>query len=103
MHSNSNVSSVSCVHEWLDIYTEVDGTDVSELISTPFAGRYCGAIPPRTRISLYGGIAIGFYSDKKYNASDGTRFRGAYGFLTEGQDRNHIYMQRLEMVFADAN
>jgi len=68
------------------MYTEVDGTDVSELISTPFAGRYCGHIPPRTRISLYGGIAIGFYSDKNSSEEgDNIRFQGIYTFIKEGK------------------
>lgn len=71
----------------MDVYTEVDGTDVTDLISTPFGGRYCGQIPPRPRISLYGGIAIGFYSDK-VNASTGDeddrRFVGTYTFFSEG-------------------
>ena len=71
-----------CVHEWVDLYTEVEDTDVSDLISTPFGGRYCGKIPPRRRISLYGGIAIGFYSDK--NSTEEGIFKGTFAFINEG-------------------
>lgn len=70
-----------CIHEWVDIWTEVEGTDLTDLITTPFSGRYCGKIPPRKRISLYGGIAIGFYSDK--NSTDEPIFQGTYSFINE--------------------
>jgi hypothetical protein len=59
----------------------VEGTDPTDLITTPFSGRYCGKIPPRKRISLYGGIAIGFYSDR--NVTDETIFHGTYSFINE--------------------
>ena len=74
-----------CVHEWVDLYTEVEDTDVSDLISTPFGGRYCGKIPPRRRISLYGGIAIGFYSDK--NTTEEGIFKGTFAFINEGMQK----------------
>lgn len=77
-----------CVHEWIDLYTEVDGTDVNDLITTPFAGRYCGLIPPRPRISLFGGIAIGFYSDRNVTDDDEVRFSGKYSFISDGK---HFY------------
>ncbi|XP_021958123.2 uncharacterized protein LOC110854036 isoform X3 [Folsomia candida] len=72
-----------CIHEWVDIWTEVEGTDLTDLITTPFSGRYCGKIPPRKRISLYGGIAIGFYSDK--NSTDEPIFQGTYSFINESR------------------
>ncbi|CAG7826262.1 unnamed protein product, partial [Allacma fusca] len=80
-HFNVRGTPPECVHEWIDLWTEVEDTDVSDLISTPFAGRYCGKIPPRRRISLYGGIAIGFYSDK--NTTEEGIFRGTFSFITE--------------------
>ena len=37
-----------CYHEHLDLFTEIRRPDVTSLIETPFGGRYCGKIPPRS-------------------------------------------------------
>ena len=65
-----------CVHEYMDVYSEVQRPDPAELINSPFGGRYCGHIPPRRRISLYRTIALGFYTDKNITTPDifGGRF-----------------------------
>ncbi|XP_012138287.1 tolloid-like protein 1 isoform X2 [Megachile rotundata] len=54
----------ACVHEYVDLYTEIRSENVTKLVDTPFGGRFCGPIPPRRRVSLYQGIAISFYTDK---------------------------------------
>lgn len=69
----------SCVHEYMDVYTEIRSDNASKLIDTPFGGRYCGPIPPRKRVSLYQGIALSFYTDK--NVTLPTLFSGWYTFI----------------------
>lgn len=63
------------------MYSEVQQPDTSELINSPFGGRYCGLIPPRRRISLYRALALGFYTDK--NASHPELFSGIYAFIND--------------------
>ncbi|TGZ54007.1 Uncharacterized protein DBV15_11939 [Temnothorax longispinosus] len=53
-----------CVHEYMDIYSEIRSENTTKLIETPFGGRFCGPIPPRRRVSLYQGIALSFFTDK---------------------------------------
>uniref|UniRef100_T1IVJ3 CUB domain-containing protein n=1 Tax=Strigamia maritima TaxID=126957 RepID=T1IVJ3_STRMM len=67
-----------CNHEYLDLYTEIDDPH-SDLITTPFGGRYCGRIPPRKRISMYHVLIIGFYTDKP--TVDDFVFTGMYEFI----------------------
>lgn len=69
----------ACVHEYMDVYTEIRSDNASKLIDTPFGGRYCGPIPPRKRVSLYQGIALSFYTDK--NVTLPTLFSGWYTFI----------------------
>ncbi|XP_023718957.1 bone morphogenetic protein 1 isoform X3 [Cryptotermes secundus] len=71
----------ACIHEYMDMYSEVQQPDTSELINSPFGGRYCGLIPPRRRISLYRALALGFYTDK--NASHPELFSGIYAFIND--------------------
>jgi hypothetical protein len=71
----------SCVAEYIDIYAEVQSPDPAELINSPFAGRYCGPIPPRRRISLYRAIALSFYTEKFEVTPD--LFEGRYSFINE--------------------
>ncbi|XP_046405387.1 tolloid-like protein 1 isoform X1 [Ischnura elegans] len=73
----------ACIHEYLDVYAEVEDTEASELINSPFGGRYCGPIPPRRRISLHRTLALGFYTDKNYTTAD--LFRGRYLFINDSQ------------------
>jgi len=65
----------------MDVYSEVLQPDTSELINSPFGGRYCGPIPPRPRVSLYRALALGFYTDK--NASHPELFSGIYTFIND--------------------
>ncbi|XP_067008195.1 bone morphogenetic protein 1 [Anabrus simplex] len=65
----------------MDVYAEVQQPDPSELINSPFGGRYCGPIPPRRRISLYRTLALGFYTDK--NATYPALFSGRYAFIND--------------------
>jgi len=65
------------------VYTEVEDTDVADLINTPFSGRYCGKITPRRRISLYGGLAIGFFSN--LGDPEEPLFEGFYTFINESE------------------
>ncbi|XP_035899525.1 uncharacterized protein LOC118506460 isoform X2 [Anopheles stephensi] len=71
----------ACVHEYMDVYAEVQSSDPAELINSPFGGRYCGPIPPRRRISLYRAIALSFYTDKNSTTPD--IFKGRYAFINE--------------------
>lgn len=70
-----------CIHEFMDVYSEVQRPDQSELINTPFGGRYCGPIPPRRRISLFRTIALAFYTDKNITTPD--LFSGRYTFIND--------------------
>lgn len=70
-----------CIHEYMDVYSEVQQPETSELVNSPFGGRYCGPIPPRRRISLYRALALGFYTDK--NASHPELFSGIYVFIND--------------------
>lgn len=70
-----------CVHEYLDLYVEVKDSNVSDLINSPFGGRYCGPIAPRRRISLYRTLALGFFTDK--NSSYPELFGGSYAFVND--------------------
>ncbi|XP_024938391.1 bone morphogenetic protein 1 isoform X2 [Cephus cinctus] len=73
----------ACYHEYMDVYTEVRSDNTTELIDSPFGGRYCGPIPPRKRVSLYQGIALGFYTDKNVTLPD--LFSGRYSFINASE------------------
>ncbi|CAA9999332.1 unnamed protein product [Nesidiocoris tenuis] len=72
-----------CSHEYLDIYSEVQTPEASELINSPFGGRFCGPIRPRPRISLYRVIALSFYTDKNYTTPD--LFEGRFQFINDSE------------------
>ncbi|XP_008555290.1 cubilin isoform X1 [Microplitis demolitor] len=72
-----------CVHEYMDVYTQIRSDNTTKLIETPFGGRYCGPIPPRRRVSLYRGIALSFYTDK--NITLPTLFSGRYAFINASE------------------
>ncbi|EEB13932.1 hypothetical protein Phum_PHUM267850, partial [Pediculus humanus corporis] len=72
-----------CVHEYMDVYSEVQKPDATELINSPFGGRYCGPIPPRRRISLFRIIVLGFYTDKNNTTPD--LFTGKYTFINDSE------------------
>jgi len=72
---------IRCVHEYLDIYSEVTQPELGELVNSPFGGRYCGPIPPRTRVSLYRALAFSFHSDKNISMPD--LFSGRYAFIND--------------------
>ncbi|XP_021693259.1 uncharacterized protein LOC5576365 isoform X2 [Aedes aegypti] len=80
---NLRGSPPDCVHEYMDVYAEVQSSDPAELINSPFGGRYCGPIPPRRRISLYRAIALSFYTDKNSTTPD--IFEGRYAFINESE------------------
>ncbi|XP_076296175.1 tolloid-like protein 1 isoform X2 [Lasioglossum baleicum] len=73
----------ACMHEYIDLYTEIRSENTTKLIETPFGGRYCGPIPPRRRISLYQGIALSFYTDK--NITLPSLFGGIYTFINASE------------------
>ncbi|XP_066904535.1 cubilin isoform X2 [Halyomorpha halys] len=72
-----------CNHEYLDVYSEVQQPEASELINSPFGGRFCGPIPPRRRISLYRALALSFYTDKNYTTPE--LFKGRYAFINDSE------------------
>ncbi|XP_059483669.1 tolloid-like protein 1 isoform X3 [Neocloeon triangulifer] len=73
----------ACVHEYIDLYVEIKDSNVSDLINSPFGGRYCGPIAPRRRISLYRTLALGFFTDK--NATYPDLFGGTYSFINDSE------------------
>ncbi|KRK02812.1 uncharacterized protein Dyak_GE25571, isoform H [Drosophila yakuba] len=72
----------SCVHEYMDIYSEVQSSEPAELINSPFGGRYCGTIPPRRRISMYRAVAISFFSNKNVTTD---LFEGTFRFINASE------------------
>ncbi|GLV44216.1 uncharacterized protein CBL_12488 [Carabus blaptoides fortunei] len=72
-----------CVHEYMDVYSEVVVPEPAELINSPFGGRYCGPRPPRRRVSLYRALALGFYTDK--NLTTPELFSGRYAFVNDSE------------------
>ncbi|EFN64302.1 Cubilin [Camponotus floridanus] len=72
-----------CIHEYMDIYSEIRSENTTKLIETPFGGRFCGPIPPRRRVSLYQGIALSFFSDK--NITLPNVFSGIYRFINASE------------------
>jgi hypothetical protein len=77
------------VHEYLDLYVEIKDSNVSDLINSPFGGRYCGPIAPRRRISLYRTLALGFFTDK--NSSYPELFGGSYAFVNDCECAFHSF------------
>ncbi|XP_014468464.1 PREDICTED: dorsal-ventral patterning tolloid-like protein 1 isoform X2 [Dinoponera quadriceps] len=73
----------ACVHEYMDIYSEIRSENTTKLIETPFGGRFCGPIPPRRRVSLYQGIALSFFTDK--NMTVPSIFSGIYKFINASE------------------
>ncbi|XP_043509572.1 bone morphogenetic protein 1 isoform X1 [Frieseomelitta varia] len=73
----------ACVHEYLDLYTEIRSENTSKLVDTPFGGRFCGPIPPRRRVSLYQGIALSFYTDKNFTLPN--LFSGTFTFINASE------------------
>ncbi|XP_065293590.1 cubilin-like isoform X1 [Dermacentor albipictus] len=71
-------SSPDCSREYVDLYTELADPS-SDLISTPFGGRYCGRVFPRRRISMHRTLVIGFYTDYENDTAD--VFHGTYQFV----------------------
>ncbi|XP_034131223.1 cubilin isoform X3 [Drosophila guanche] len=72
----------SCVHEYMDIYSEVQSSEPAELINSPFGGRYCGSIPPRRRISMYRAVVISFFSNKNVSTD---LFEGTFRFINASE------------------
>lgn len=70
-----------CIHEYMDVYAEIQSHDSAELVNSPFGGRYCGHIPPRPRVSLYRALALGFFTDR--NSTTPELFTGRYTFIND--------------------
>ncbi|XP_022127987.2 dorsal-ventral patterning tolloid-like protein 1 isoform X1 [Pieris rapae] len=69
----------ACMHEYMDIYSEMSSLETGELVNSAFGGRYCGPIPPRRRVSLHRAVALAFFTDHTYTPS--TLFYGIYRFI----------------------
>ncbi|KAI1301505.1 Cubilin [Halotydeus destructor] len=67
-----------CIHEYVDIYTELDEPN-QELITSPFGGRYCGRTFPKKRVSLHQSLVFGFYTDQA--SADEDIFQGTFEFI----------------------
>ncbi|GBP77687.1 Dorsal-ventral patterning tolloid-like protein 1 [Eumeta japonica] len=72
-----------CMHEYLDIYSELASLEAGELVNSAFGGRYCGPIPPRRRVSLHRAIALAFFTDKPYTPA--TLFAGTFQFINSSE------------------
>ena len=96
IHAISCESISRCYHEHLDLFTEIKRQDVSSLIETPFGGRYCGKIPPRSRISLYRYLSFVFNSDRD-NVTE-VRFSGTFRFIPDGKHHRKRLRQRWKIV-----
>lgn len=81
----------SCVHEYMDIYSEIRSENTTKLIETPFGGRFCGPIPPRRRVSLYQGIALSFFTDK--NLTLPNIFSGTYKFINACKSCSILFLR----------
>ncbi|CAH0553998.1 unnamed protein product [Brassicogethes aeneus] len=73
----------ACIHEYMDVYSELIHPETAELINSPFGGRYCGPIPPRRRVSLYRALALNFHTDKNVSTTD--LFIGRYSFINDSE------------------
>ncbi|XP_053605685.1 cubilin isoform X2 [Plodia interpunctella] len=73
----------ACMHEYMDIYSEMASLETVELVNSAFGGRYCGPIPPRRRVSLHRAVALSFYTDKMYTPP--TLFTGTYRFINASE------------------
>nr|XP_027195182.1 uncharacterized protein LOC113789799 isoform X1 [Dermatophagoides pteronyssinus] len=72
-----------CLDEYVDVYAELKNPD-TDLLSTPFGGRYCDLVIPHDRISLFQTIVISFYTAKLTDGSilNGSDiFEGTYQFI----------------------
>ncbi|KAJ2947612.1 hypothetical protein O0L34_g17412 [Tuta absoluta] len=69
----------ACMHEYMDIYSELTSLEATELVNSAFGGRYCGPIPPRRRVSLHRAVALAFFTDKPQTPP--TLFTGTYRFI----------------------
>ncbi|XP_063545842.1 cubilin isoform X1 [Cydia strobilella] len=73
----------ACMHEYMDIYSEMASLEAGELVNSAFGGRYCGPIPPRRRVSLHRAVALSFYTDKPYTPP--SLFTGSYQFINASE------------------
>ncbi|XP_037867516.1 cubilin isoform X4 [Bombyx mori] len=73
----------ACMHEYMDIYSEMASLETGELVNSAFGGRYCGPIPPRQRVSLHRAVALSFYTDKMYTPPN--LFTGTYRFINASE------------------
>ncbi|XP_069357624.1 cubilin isoform X2 [Maniola hyperantus] len=73
----------SCMHEYMDIYSEMVSLEPGELVNSAFGGRYCGPIPPRRRVSLNRAVALAFFTDHTYTPP--LLFTGTYRFINASE------------------
>ncbi|XP_037976110.2 cubilin isoform X2 [Plutella xylostella] len=73
----------TCMHEYMDIYSEMASLEAGELVNSAFGGRYCGPIPPRRRVSLHRAVALSFFTDNNYTPP--TLFTGSYEFINSSE------------------
>ncbi|CAH2085253.1 unnamed protein product [Euphydryas editha] len=72
-----------CMHEYMDIYSEMASLEAGELVNSAFGGRFCGPIPPRRRVSLHRAVALAFFTDHTYTPP--TLFVGTYRFINASE------------------
>ncbi|OQV20586.1 putative Cubilin [Hypsibius exemplaris] len=68
-----------CLHEYIDLYTELRNATEDLVQTDKFGGRFCGKIAPRPRISLYNTIVLVFSFDRA--ALTPHLFAGTYEFI----------------------
>ena len=72
-----------CLHEYVDLYTELRNASEDLVQTDKFGGRFCGRIAPRPRISLYNTIVLVFAFDRSGTGGGLTPhlFSGTYEFI----------------------
>ena len=79
-----------CLDEYMDIYSEIANSKNSDLLNSPFGGRYCDEIIPHDRISLYHTIVLAFYTEKEYSIGEQI-FQGRYEFINASKSIFYFY------------
>lgn len=95
---NLRSESPECLEEYMDIYSEVRELD-TDLLSTPFGGRFCDQYIPRDRVSLYRTIVLSFHTEKSQVIGE-RAFKGTYEFINAGKFVKLINFDQINLFIA---
>lgn len=76
------MTSCRCVHDYVDIFTNVKSLEKDDLLDVHLHGRYCGGDPdkrPHLLVSMRNIFIISFNTDSKQTLRG---FRGEYKFIS---------------------